>query len=184
MTAEPELTRELIVQFQSGDHTAFRAVFETYAPMVNNIARANGAQSSELDDVVQDVFVTLWEKRRLIAAVDQSLAPWLVVTTINVVRNRLRKLHRRRTDSTGDMTVFSQRRNRSDDFSDLVYLQNEIAHLTELQQNVIQLCVVSGYRYSDAARILGLSQSMIRKTLERARIRLRSRWEDSNESVE
>ncbi|PTW90952.1 RNA polymerase sigma factor (sigma-70 family) [Microbacteriaceae bacterium MWH-Ta3] len=184
MTAASELPQELLGRFHNGDHAAFRAVFDTYASMVNNIARAHGAQSSELDDIVQDVFVILWEKRRVIAAVDQSLAPWLVVTTINMVRNRLRKLKRRRTDSTGDMTVFSQRRNRSDDFSDLVYLQNEIAHLTELQQNVIQLCVVSGYRYSDAARILGMSQSMIRKTLERARIRLRSRWEDNNESVE
>jgi DNA-directed RNA polymerase specialized sigma24 family protein len=48
----------------------------------------------EAEDIAQEVFILAWLKRTKIGIVDQSVLPWLLVTTRNLSLNRIKKADR------------------------------------------------------------------------------------------
>jgi RNA polymerase sigma factor (sigma-70 family) len=79
---------------QAGDRTAYEAVLRDCVPIVQRIARRQGATADFLDDVVQDVLVTLHGAR---ATYDpaRSFVAWLTAITQRRTIDLLRKRGRR-----------------------------------------------------------------------------------------
>jgi RNA polymerase sigma-70 factor (ECF subfamily) len=75
--------RELVERLRAGDQTAFETIFRTHyaglADYANGLVRSRDAA----EDVVQEVFVTLWTQRERLAAPDN-----LVAYLYRSVRNR------------------------------------------------------------------------------------------------
>jgi RNA polymerase sigma-70 factor (ECF subfamily) len=81
---------ELLARCADGDETAFRELHRQCYPFVWRLARRLGTPESELDDVVQDVFLVAFQKSRQFQQGD--VHSWLYRIVANVVGGR----HRRR----------------------------------------------------------------------------------------
>lgn len=53
----------IILDFSAGQERAFRILYEKYVPALRYFAAKYIGEEEMIDDVVQDVFVCLWEKR-------------------------------------------------------------------------------------------------------------------------
>lgn len=56
-------TDPLICEIKKGDMAAFEKLFAIYFPRLNNYAKSIIKESSTSEDIVQEAFITLWNKR-------------------------------------------------------------------------------------------------------------------------
>jgi RNA polymerase sigma-70 factor (ECF subfamily) len=84
---EPELLR----QISQGDRDAFRAFYTHYYGYVQRYIALFESSGGSLDELTQDVFVRIWEKREYLGKVE-SLKSYLFLVTRNVVFNYLRSM--------------------------------------------------------------------------------------------
>jgi len=81
---------ELVELFRHGDVTGFNEWVRRYQEKVYWIARRTMGNHEDADDVVQDVFVRVFEKLKHFRG-DANFYTWLYRVTVNVSLNALRK---------------------------------------------------------------------------------------------
>jgi len=129
----------------------------------------------EAKDVLQDVFLKLWQKRDELEKVENMDA-----FAMRMVRNRcLDVIRSRRTVS---MDVVKKIKLTEEESSDIDYLENTdsvalvkriIAELPELQRMVIQLRDIEQLEYDEIAEATDMNVNAIRVNLSRARKKVR-----------
>jgi hypothetical protein len=72
----------------AGDSAAFVRLYEKHINSVYRYALQMLRSVPEAEDIAQEVFILAWVKRTKIRIVDQSVLPWLLVTTRNLRRVR------------------------------------------------------------------------------------------------
>ena len=55
---------ELVVLIRGGDIGAFEFIYRTYAKVLYGFARKNLASSEDCEEIVQDIFMSLWERHQ------------------------------------------------------------------------------------------------------------------------
>lgn len=80
---------ELLVLLKSGDHAAFKEIFDRYNTLLVNFAakRSNGIEEAE--DVVQEIFLHIWNHSKEFA-VEGSLRNYLHRAVVNRLLNLLK----------------------------------------------------------------------------------------------
>lgn len=159
---------ELIERAVRSDRGAFATLVERHSKAVYHYAWGLTRDRTDAEDLTQDVFVTAWRKLRELRVVDASALPWLLVTTRNHALNHSRK---RRVNVSLDESLVAARDDRREE---LHWALAEVAKLGGTDQRLVQLCLIEGYGYAEAARQLGLSTSAVAKRIERVRIALRA----------
>jgi RNA polymerase sigma-70 factor (ECF subfamily) len=129
----------------------------------------------EAKDVLQDIFLKLWQKRDELEKVDNMDA-----FAMRMIRNRcLDVIRSRRTVS---MEVVKKAKIKDEESSDTDYLENTdsvtlvkriIAELPELQRIVIQLRDIEQLEYEEIAEATEMNVNAIRVNLSRARKKVR-----------
>jgi RNA polymerase sigma-70 factor (ECF subfamily) len=80
-----------VVRMQQGDLDAFRRIVERYTPKVAVITKSVlGSQSSEWEDVAQEVFVKVWQARASLTSPAGFLS-WLRTTATRTAIDAFRK---------------------------------------------------------------------------------------------
>ncbi len=87
---------ELLLLLQTGDHEAFREIYKRYWDKLLYIAGKNWPTLSEVESIVQDVFVDLWQRRETLE-VRQQLAGYLVVAVRYRILNFLARQQKAET---------------------------------------------------------------------------------------
>ena len=82
---------ELLQQVSHGDRTVFKTLYTAYYSHVQRYISLFEPSGNSLDELTQDVFIRIWEKRSYLERVD-SFKGYLFVVTRNVVFNYLRGL--------------------------------------------------------------------------------------------
>ena len=95
MDAADEST--LLGELAEGGEGALAALFERHRRAVYAQAFMETGSRADAEEVLQDAFLLLWQKRRRIRLVGGSVLPWLLVTARNLARNRRRYQQRRST---------------------------------------------------------------------------------------
>jgi RNA polymerase sigma-70 factor (ECF subfamily) len=123
------------------------------------------------EELTQDVFVKIWEKRHLIDP-DQLFFSYLNKIAANLVVDFYRKVSRdeRLKKSIADI---STKMEEPLDFKiiheeDISIIQKAIKNLPTQQQNVYELCKIEGHTYEEASRLLGISTATINNHIVRA----------------
>ena len=129
----------------------------------------------EAKDVLQDVFLKLWQKRDELGKVEN-----LEAFAIRMIRNRCLDLIRSRR--TVSLELVKKNRQQEEDCSDADYLENTelaglvkriIAELPDLQRTVIHLRDIEQLEYEEIAEVTELNVNAIRVNLSRARKKVR-----------
>lgn len=75
---------------KAGDVASFKTLFHDYYPMLCHFAEKNGLKLDVAEDIVQDLFVKLWENRNSIA-ISSSIKSYLFQSTRNQCLNYLKR---------------------------------------------------------------------------------------------
>ena len=85
-----EEVKNAIICFREGDRTAFETIYRQYWRKVYSFTRLYIRDSFEQEEVVQQVFIRIWEKRSLVDA-DKDFDGFLFIITRNLIFNRARR---------------------------------------------------------------------------------------------
>lgn len=93
---------ELIVQFQNGEEGAFQTLVQRYTPKVFSLANRVTQNQEDSEEVLQDVFVTVYKKIRGFEG-KASFSSWLYRVTVNAALMKLRKRRQDRSSFLEDI---------------------------------------------------------------------------------
>ncbi|SEB13684.1 RNA polymerase sigma factor [Leifsonia sp. 21MFCrub1.1] len=171
---------DLLRRLAEGSKAALAALYDRYSRVVYAYTAARLEPREDVEEISQDVFVTLWRKRATITIAGESALPWLLVTSRNLIANRRRSLQvveKRRSDSPADVSLADVRPG-PEELAErgqlLAYVDSVVAALTEPDRAVFELCIRGDHSYEEAARQVGLSEGAVRNRLSRLRGRLRN----------
>ena len=122
------------------------------------------------EDILQEVFATLWENR---SKIDQtkSVAGWLFVISYNKSINFLQKAVREKLWYCGELPVEIAEHPESD-HSQLEYqfslINAAIENLPTQKKLVFTLCRLEGKTYEETAQLLGISAGTVKEYLNSA----------------
>ncbi|MEI5585065.1 MULTISPECIES: RNA polymerase sigma factor [unclassified Agromyces] len=170
---------ELLERLAGGDQRALAVVFDRHAPAVTRYAWAIAPSRMDVEEIVQDTFLTVWRKASEILIAEASLLPWLLVTCRNFGLNAVRRAARNRAEPFDDHVApdggSAIRRYHDAEAAreDLRWVLDEIERLEPIDRQVCELCLVDGLAYAEAAEQLDLSVGAVKQRVSRSRARLK-----------
>lgn len=168
------LHADLIARLRQGDTNAFDALYWQYHGVVYRNILKFTKDTIVAQDILQEVFTKLWEKRAQIN-VDQSVAGWLFVISFNLSVNYTRKRLQEQTfqkkllaiepDSClpGTAAVYDEQYR---------MLESAIRQLSPQRRKVVTLCKLEGKTYEEAAGELNISRNTVKEHLQAAMVNL------------
>ena len=160
--------KELLLRIAEGDREAFKELYNFYFVTVQGYVSLFQPVRNELDELTQDVFVKIWEKRHYLYGVD-SFRNYLFMTTRNTILNylRSRKVHQRAKDL--EETEQGPANNDSEDallYKQYYYIAVEaIEKLPEGRRKVLKMSIDQGLSLDEIAEQLNISRSGVKKQL-------------------
>jgi RNA polymerase sigma factor (sigma-70 family) len=171
---EDKITKMHLLRLQSDDMEAFNALYVKYhAAIYLNVLKIT-RNFAATEDIVQDVFITLWEKRNSLNP-DQEISGWLFVVSHNKSVTYLkRKLQESLVLQKAD--IYHQPPEPAIDLKENDYLTNgrmnllakAIEQLSPQKRKVFELCKVQRRTYEEAACELKLSKHTVKEYLASA----------------
>ncbi len=191
---DPEEEKTLVRRLKSGDEKAFSILVRTYQDKVYNLVCRMLADPVEAEDLAQDIFVTLYTSIDTFRE-ESSLGTWLYRIAVNLCRNRIKYLARRRKsrapslEERGDRGIPQEtapgspalvssvaRPDRLAEGRQLeTIIQRELAALEPDQRELLALRDIEGMSYSEMETVVGLPLGTIKSRLHRARLTLKER---------
>jgi RNA polymerase sigma-70 factor (ECF subfamily) len=171
-----------LAEIAHGDLAAFQRLYQRFAPALLSYARRCCREAVVAEDVVQEVFVTVWQKARSYQPDRGDVASWLYT----IARNKLIDHWRRAggavaasAPSNRGAFDFEKLPARADPRCDLLLtLRKVLAQVTPEQRTAIELAYFGGLTYEETAERLrlplGTLKSRIRIGLKTMRTLLES----------
>ncbi len=158
---------------------SFEDIYRVYSPVVRDFlsSRAVGVSRSDLPELVQEVFVRLWEHRERFRG-DSSVKTYVLGIAKNVLRENVRGRHRRAAVSFDDVEYEVEGR-RTDESRGLeaeetaAAIERAKSHLTPEQREAFELVHVLEIPVGEAAEMADCNPNQFRNRLYRARKALR-----------
>lgn len=175
----------LMESLKTGDDLALTTLMSRWEVGVKSFLLRLGVPGADVEDVAQETFVRLYEKRANYRT-GAAFKPWLLTLAGNLGRNRLRWRFRRREDSLDALTEAAPGAfDLTDTETPPASVIAEEANLTRdvrqavnaLPDNLRQavLCVeIEDLSYNEAAQVMGCTPKAVETRLYRARQALRT----------
>lgn len=171
---DPELARRI----RDGDRQAFRAFFDRYHGLLYGYLRRRGTDPATCEDLVQQAFVVIWERRGKIDQ-DRSLRAFLFKIAYNRALNHFRD-HARFVGDDG-LSARAASRGNPEAGAEFALMQDTlrdvVAGLPERRRAVFELCFLEELTYREAADVLGISIKTVENQMGAALKDLRAAFE-------
>ncbi len=169
--------RQLLALLTQGDERAFTTLYDRYWKKLFVIAAKRMSSLEDAEEIVQDIFTTLWHRREQLA-VSGDLANYLAVSVkYRVIKTLDRYYHQRRYNDA--LAPDEQIDNSTQEWLAFEELREEIAkyvkQLPEKCQLVFQLSREEGYSQKQIAETLHISEKTVEGHLGKAFKVLRSK---------
>jgi len=123
-------------------------------------------------DVVQEVFIRVWNSREKLKEI-QNLEAWCMRITKNIALDKMKSSYYKNTgglENHNHILSSEETPYQTTMVNDtIINIQNLISGLPEKQRDVIQLRDIEGYSYKEICEILTLDMSQVKINLFRAR---------------
>jgi len=151
-----------------------------YSGLLYRVALSLVRNPAEAEDVVQDVFLRVLERKRELAAI-VDLRPWLVRIAWNLALDRYRRVRPRQMDDLFAEALVSAdlpADQALDEAGRIRQVLGAIERLPGKEREALLLSAMDELSTVEIAAVLGRSESSVRSLLFRARAHLRQRLED------
>ena len=164
-----DVTSALVKRAKDGDTDAFEALYRRTSDRVYAVCLRMSGDSDRATELVQDVFVRVWEKLPTFRG-DSLFTTWLHRLTVNLVLQDRRSRGRRASREVGspDLDRYGRTARRAMPGT-RVDLERAIAALPDKARRVLVLRDVEGYKYHEIAQITGVSLGTVKAQIHRAR---------------
>lgn len=170
---------QIKLDLKKGNPTAFKEVFRVLYPRLKGYCTLFIKDASQVEDIIQESFITLWENKDSIKP-DKNIESLLFVIVRNRCLNYLKKqkLEGEKIDFCGPEIAqlqflyqldFTDREDSSLEELLVLSLKEAIAELPEKRRIVFVKCKIEGQKQADVAMELGISKKMVEKHISTAK---------------
>jgi RNA polymerase sigma-70 factor (ECF subfamily) len=135
--------------------------------------------SEEAKDVVQEVFIKVWNGRDQMESID-NMEAWCMRLTRNLSLDKIRARQRKATDPIEEsFDIQNDTRTpyeAAENNENMQRINQLIASLPEKQRQVMHLRDIEGYSYNEICEILELDMNQVKVNLFRARNSVREKF--------
>lgn len=161
----------LITKMSEGSQQAFEELYYLYSSAIRNNISKLIKDSETINDLMQEVFITLWQNKEKIDA-DKGIAPWLYTVSYNKSLKHLRrKVKEELTESKNlDLSLFVD-----DSFSENEYetklplIYEAIEQLPERKRLAFYQYRIKGKPLTEVADEMGITKDAVKGYLKDAR---------------
>jgi RNA polymerase sigma-70 factor (ECF subfamily) len=157
------------------DHAA---LWDAHAQRIYRYCFRRTGDATLAEDLTSIVFLEAWRRRHEVALPAEERLPWLYGVATNVLRNQ-RRSQRRYAAALARLPPPRPEPDFADALADRVAAEQEmqsilgrLAELTDLEREVLALCVWEGLSAREVAAALAIPEATVRTRLHRARARL------------
>jgi RNA polymerase sigma-70 factor, ECF subfamily len=145
---------------------AYERTFEDHWADVFRFALAWTNDWGAAEDLAQEAFLRLWDRRSSVDWSD-SLLPWLLVATRRLATDRFRSLRRRLAAAVPHAPTLDP--GVHDRWLDV---SAALGTLSPLERSALVMTTIEGHTYDEAASTLGSTAGALRAAVSRARAKL------------
>lgn len=182
-STKDNLTSELLTRLKNGDMIAFDLVYELYSHKLFSFVHKIIKDEAEADDIVQEVFVKIWESRHKLE--DYKLLSSYIFTiaynnSIDLIRKRINNtkyLEYLKNSAFINVTPDVATQIEFDELNKQVEML--VANLPERQRQVYLLHRQDGLTYPEIAVKLGISKNTVEIHMVKALKYLREHMDNS-----
>lgn len=160
--------REEVAAAAAGDRRAFERLYRRHGPRVFALCLRMTADRALAEELVQDVFVRVWQKLGTFRG-DAAFGTWLHRVAVNVVLGRPAPAGAESDDSALEAAPA-----RAVSVGERLDLEGAIAGLPAGARRVFVLHDVEGYTHEEIGVLLGITSGGSKAQLHRARLLLRT----------
>lgn len=162
---------ELITRLQANDRAAFASLYEEYSHRIYLNALKITKDTVVAQDVVQDVFIILWEKRLTLDPA-KPILNWIFVVSYNKSIDHLKKALR--TSLFSEIELFDGQNRYADKAEPIIkekrlnLIESAVARLSPQKKRVFEICKLRGKTYEFAAEEMQISKHTVKEYLSEA----------------
>ena len=164
-----KVENEIWSKIQKGDESAFEELYDGFAGAMFSLSLQILSDRWEAEEVIQDIFSSLWKKPDAYSPKKGKFSSWLLVLTRNLsidrYRSRKRKLDRGETDEILQSRPDQQSRDGAEQATvsdEKEHLNRAFSNLPKEQLEVIELSYFKGMNQQDIARYLNISLGTVK----------------------
>ena len=167
-------TKDLALRLRHDDINAFNTLYWEYHGAVYANAFKLTRDSSIAEDIVQEVFVALWEKRHSIDP-KKDIAGWLFVVSHHKTIDQLkRKLRHALAEKILQEVMDDQHANEADLTEEhLSIIEKAVDQLSPQKRKVFELCKMQRRTYEKAAEEMHISKYTVKEYLSEAMLSIK-----------
>ena len=173
-----QLLTDDLARVASGDRSALQAVYDATSAKLFGVVLRILNDRSEAEDVLQEVYITVWSKADRFDASRASPITWLAALARHRAIDRQRQVGRRKhkpIDEAGEIVDDAESGLdalvRSDDARQL---QGCMSELDKTHQDALRTAFFEGRTYEDVAGLHGVPVGTMKSWIRRALIRLKA----------
>ena len=159
--------RSLLKQIEARHDEALARLYDNEAPLVAARLRARGVSSQDVEDILQETFLAVWNQAGSFRG-EGSVAAWVWVIARNQWISRTRSPAHRHI-----ATEYAESAEGFDDPSMRIDLEGSLSEMSLPMREVLDAVAVRGLSVQEAAEELGLPEGTVKSRLHRARARLK-----------
>lgn len=171
---------DMLTCAQRGDEQAFAQVYQHTSSAVFGALLRIVNHRAEAEDLLQDVYMALWQRRLVFDAQRGDVLPWL----LTVARHRAISYLRKRQHATLDDSLMSSLPSDAESPPDVHEKKHDrqrlalaMATLSAQQRQAITIAYFGGFTYSELAQTLGVPEGTVKSWIRRGLARLRAMLE-------
>jgi RNA polymerase sigma-70 factor (ECF subfamily) len=159
-------------KWQTGDTSAFEALYNQYKLLVFKTAFLITGQKEEAEDILQEVFVSVWKSRDTYNPLKGKLTTWLHAITVNHCSTRQRK--KQPTLSLDESMPLSEMNSQDDPEQTAMNRQeyeaviNTLNKLDAKHRIVLVLRYFNELSYEEIARVAGIPLGTVKSRINHA----------------
>lgn len=159
---ENQLTYLVLAISERNDESAFDELFRYYFPGLISFTSSILKNDEEAEEVVEDVFIKLWNNRNLLSTIN-NLSHYLYTATKHTAFNYLKKSKRNITEEMGEELSFSliTPESRLINNENVKRIEDAINNLPSRCRLIFRLVKQEGMKYSEVAKLLDISERTV-----------------------
>jgi len=180
----------LVERLKAGDQEAFETIFNLYSPKLYGVARRILGEVADTDEVIQDVFWTVYRKAKMFRG-NSQFSTWLYRLTVNAALGKIRRSKKSKEVEYDEFLPKFQNNGHHSvrpvvDWSDTLdeqyakqeiqqLLANALDQLKPIDKSVVVMSDLESMSDKEIAATLSLTVSAVKTRLHRARLFLRGK---------
>ena len=148
---------------------SYNQVVEEFSNMIYRIAYQSLKNTTDAEDIVQDVFLSLLKSGKQEFSDKEHLKAWLIKVTVNKCINFRKSFWVQKTVPLEEQIISYTDEEKT--------LMDEVMKLPSDYRNIIYLYYYEGYTVKEIAEIMGKKQNTINSKLQRGRKKLKAQLE-------